>query len=119
MEEKQVNSWVERFDFQANGMTFDLRLTTVCPEEWGQWQEELMLHATSIINEMCRFNPQIDLQMRPQVYVDSELNGESMLFRYCSEVGKVEVFFDFQPRTQEIFYKSMEPTMYEEVYSLF
>lgn len=119
MKEKQVESWMERFDFQANGMSFDLRMTSVCVEEWGKWQEELMKIATSVISEMCRYKPQFNLQVRPQIFMDSELMGEKMLFRYCSEVGKVEVLFDFEPRTQEITYKSMAPTMYEEVYSLF
>lgn len=119
MEEKQVESWVERFDFQANGMTFDLRMTSVYMEEWQIWQEELMKIATAIISEMCLTQTQLKVQEHPQVFMDSELMGKEMLFRYCAEVGKVEVLFDFEPRTQEITYKSMAPTMYEEVYSLF
>lgn len=119
MEEKQVKNWTDRFDFQANGMAFDLRMTEVCTDEWKKWQEELLKIATSVINEMCRFKPQFNLQVRPQVFMDSELVEEEMVFRYCSEVGKVEVMFNFQPRTQEITYRNMEPTMYEEVYSLF
>lgn len=119
MEIKPEESWVAQFDFQANGMTFDLRMTGVYIEEWEMWQEELLKKATEVIREMCQHQSQFYFSEQPQVFMDSEFTGKEMLFRYCAEVGKVEVLFDFEPRTHEITYKSMEPTMYDEIYSLF
>lgn len=118
MKEEQVKNWTERFNFQASGMQFDLRLTEVCTEEWGVWRQSLLNLATAVIHEMNRFASRFDVDGQA-VFEDTEFTGEEMVFRYCSEVGKVEVLFDFHPRTLEIRYKSMQPTMYEDVYSLF
>lgn len=119
MEEARVADLQNRFDFRAEGMGFDLRLVDVCSEEWEQWQDELLGLATMVINEMCQCNPHYDLHVHPQIFVDWERSERDILFRYCSEVGKVEVLFNFEPKTHGISYNRMIPVMYEEVFSLF
>lgn len=119
MEEKQIGELQNSFDFQAEGMHFDLRLVGVCSEEWNAWQDELMELAASVIREMCWYNPEYNSEMCPHIFVDMERSEQDMVFRFCSEVGKVEVLFDIEPKTQGITYNRMLPVMYEEVFSLF
>ena len=115
----QVQDMQKRFDFRANGMEYDLRLVSTTEKEWEKWQDELLKLATSVINEMCRYQPQFTLKVRPQIFTDTERTNTEMYFRFCSDVGRVEVVFDYEPKTLNITYKRMEPTMYEELYSLF
>ncbi|WP_442638139.1 hypothetical protein [Rossellomorea marisflavi] len=109
----------KRFDLLASGMTYDLRLISVTDKEWRQWQDELLKLATSVINEMCRYHSSFSLTKRPEIFQESARVGDQMVFRFHSEAGKVQVYFDCCPKTLQISYARMEPTLYEEVFSLF
>lgn len=119
MKANRIKDMEKRFDMLASGMKYDLRIVSITDKEWRQWQDELLKLATAVIHEMCRYHSSFSLTKRPDIFQESEQAGNEMIYRFHSEAGKVEVVFDCCPKTLEITYNRMIPTIYEEVFSLF
>lgn len=109
----------KRFDFKASGMTYDLRLISVTEREWERWQDELLAMVNQVMEEMIHLHSDHAFIENCQIFMDTERNDEEMNFIYCSDAGKVEVIFDFEPKTLSVTYNRMIPTIYETMHSLF
>lgn len=110
----------KRFEFQAKtkSLYYDLRLVSTTAQEWESWKNDLMEMSAGSILEMYRATNRFIRRSEINIFSESEQIGETMVFRFYSDAGKVEVLFDLNPRTLEITYRDVVMTQYEETFSL-